>query len=758
MKKSRVFLLERFLLLMISAPFAQATESPQAADNAVELTAIDVVTESSQKSDLLNASSSSAILTEKDLFSSHVFNVNEALRKVPGVYVRDEEGFGIRPNISFRGLNPFRSTKVLFLEDGLLLNFAPYGDNDIYYHPPIERYEGIEVFKGAELNLYGPQTINGAVNYLTPTPPAKPGGYVSFTGGNRDYLTGHVRYGGTVEKTGSLDAVGGIIDYLHKEGSGARDNTFVKLDDANLKGVIDFNAKNSLTLRGDYYQENSQSTFGITEAELRNFGYRYNPFRNDEFITERFSTSATHELRFNEDSKLSTSFYWSNFNRDFWRQLNQQPTDNQCGNAFREARLNGQAIDVDSCNFTRGRLRQYEAWGVEPRLHAKHDLFGVDSELDAGVRLHFESSERSTLDGNTSTARNGVAIENNNRFADAFSGFVQNRFILGDWTVTPGVRVESISYERENLPFEGNPALGIAGNTLRTVGKNDFNEVLPSFALTYQPISNTQLFFNMHRGFAPPRVEDSIFADGQSVEIGPEKSWNFELGVRSTPFAGIKTDLTYFHNDFEALTVLGTVGGNDSPVAQGEALFEGLEFSNRIDLADVFGWIHNPYLQIAYTWVPTAETLSPFKCLPQSDGTISPRCPNGNVLGSQAGNRSPYAPEHLLNAALGYSHPSGVDAHFEAVLTDEQFGDFFNLQSGADHPNGPNSIEARSGQFGKLEDYIVVNFSGTYKVHRGLNLYVSIKNMLDNQYIVDRVRGILTGSPRLVQTGFKYEF
>lgn len=33
-----------------------------------------------------------------------------------------------------------------------------------------------------------------------------------------------------------------------------------------------------------------------------------------------------------------------------------------------------------------------------------------------------------------------------------------------------------------------------------------------------------------------------------------------------------------------------------------------------------------------------------------------------------------------------------------------------------------------------------------------------MKNLLDNTYIVDRVRGIQPGMPRLVQAGFKYEF
>jgi len=732
-----------------------------AQDNStIELPAMEVT--SSAESNILNSSSSSAILSEKELFQSHVATVNEALRKVPGIYVRDEEGFGIRPNIGFRGMNPFRSTKVLFLEDGLLLNFAPYGDNDIYYHPPVERYENIEVMKGAELTQYGPQTISGAVNYITPNPPAKPGGFASFTGGNRDFLSGHVRYGGTVDTSkdshGAVDRVGGVMDYVHKEGEGSRDNTFVKLDDVNLKGVIDINAKNSLILRGDYYQENSQSTFGITEAELRNFGYRYNPFKNDEFSTERFATSATHEYRFNDDVTLSTNFYWSKFDRDWWRQENQQPTDTQCGTAFRDARLAGQAVNVDSCNFTRGRLRQYDTWGVEPRLHANHTLFGVPSELDAGVRMHYENQHRVTLDGNTSTARNGVTIEDNSRFADAYSGFVQNRFILGDWTVTPGVRVESVSYQRKNNPFQGNPALGVAGNTVSSSGQSDLREVLPSFAMTYQPLKQATLFFGMHRGFSPPRIEDSVYGNGQTVEISAEKSWNYEVGVRSQPVKGVKTDLTLFHNDFENLTVLGTVGGNDTPVAQGKALFQGIEFSNRIDTAEVFNWTHNPYLQVAYTWVPTAETTSAFHCLPLANGTFPASCPGGNVLGSKPGNRSPYAPEHLVTATVGYSHPSGFDAHLETVFVADQFGDFMNLQSGADYPTGANSVQARSGQFGMVKSYTVVNFASTYRVYTGLDLFVSMKNMFDNQYIVDRVRGILPGSPRLVQAGFKYEF
>jgi Fe(3+) dicitrate transport protein len=88
------------------------------------------------------------IVDRATLERSRVMTTNEALRKVAGVHVRDEEGFGLRPNIGLRGINPTRSNKVLLLEDGIPLAYAPYGDNASYYHPPIDRFERIEVMKG----------------------------------------------------------------------------------------------------------------------------------------------------------------------------------------------------------------------------------------------------------------------------------------------------------------------------------------------------------------------------------------------------------------------------------------------------------------------------------------------------------------------------------------------------------------------------------------------------------------------------------
>ena len=59
------------------------------------------------------------------------------------------------------------------LEDGILLAYAPYGDNASYYHPPVNRFERIEVLKGSSQIIFGPQTLGGLVNYITPSVPAE---------------------------------------------------------------------------------------------------------------------------------------------------------------------------------------------------------------------------------------------------------------------------------------------------------------------------------------------------------------------------------------------------------------------------------------------------------------------------------------------------------------------------------------------------------------------------------------------------------
>jgi Fe(3+) dicitrate transport protein len=194
-------------------------------------------------------------VTDDDLRRSRVLNVNDALRQVAGVFARDEEGAGMRPNIGIRGLNPVRSTKVLLLEDGIPLGFAPYGDNAAYYHPPIQRFTSVEVLKGAAQVRFGPQTIGGVVNYITPEVPDEFTARGTVAGGNLDQLMLDGQVGGRL-------LGGGVLVHVnHNQTDGNRDNQSMKFTDIFIKGAWELGADHGLTIKLSRFTEDSAVTY-----------------------------------------------------------------------------------------------------------------------------------------------------------------------------------------------------------------------------------------------------------------------------------------------------------------------------------------------------------------------------------------------------------------------------------------------------------------------------------------------------------------
>jgi Fe(3+) dicitrate transport protein len=298
------------------------------------------------------------------------------------------------------------------------------------------------------------------------------------------------------------------------------------------------------------------------------------------------------------------------------------------------------------------------------------------------------------------------------------------------------IRYEDIEYEQLNNLNDAN-------------GRVTITETIPGISFGFMPSQNVKFFAGVHEGFAPPTVADSINGDGESVDTDPEHSTNYEVGFKSQPVDGVTFDGTYFRNEFDNLIASGSVAGN-VPLAQGEALFEGAELLLRLDSDKLARTSFNLYTEVAWTWLWTAEQLTPFI-----------RVEDGLPVGGEdtTGNRQPYAPEHAVTARIGYAEKGLFDVHLEAVYVGKQFADFLNLEDGSDHPDGPNSNNARSGQFGAIDEQLIFNFGATYTYQpTKTDIFLSIKNLFDEEYIVDRTRGILPGAPQLVHVGVKQAF
>lgn len=665
---------------------------------------------------------SANVIDQRALETSHVFTVNEAIRKVPGVFARDEEGFGLRPNLGIRGLNPTRSSKVLLLEDGLPLAYAPYGDNASYYHPPVDRFERIEVLKGSGQVLFGPQTIGGVINYVTPRPTDDLGGQVSLHAGNHDYSELHAQIGDTLETTRYS------VGATRKATEGVREHMQFAVSDLNVKVVHDFPEKHSLTLRASYYDENSDVPYsGLTLAEY-SANPRANPFVNDEFKAERRAVSLTHRADLTDRLTLSTSVYYTSFDRDWWRQSSnssQRPNDASDPACASMANL------LTTCG-NEGRLRDYSTAGVEPRFAFDHELFGVQSHAEFGLRHHRETQYRIQANGDTPTARsagsgaNGGIVEDNSREVEATSVFVQNQFAFGRWAVTPGVRFESIDYWRRN-------------NLTGATGATRVTESIPGVGATYSAGERTTVFAGVHRGFAPPAVADIVTNNGGSIELDPELSWNRELGLRTTPRPGLHLEATWFEMDFENQVVAASLAGGAGATLTnaGETLHRGLELQLTLDSAELGNTERNWYLQTAYTDLDTAEYR----------GTRFSSIPGFGAV-SVSGNRLPYAPERLLTATFGVELTAGFGVEIEGVYTSSSFTDDLNTVA----------ISA-NGQRGEIASYAVWNVAVNYTVPRsGWTLFAAVKNVGDELYVADMTRGLIPGTPRLVQGGFSFRF
>ena len=278
-------------------------------------------------------------------------------------------------------------------------------------------------------------------------------------------------------------------------------------------------------------------------------------------------------------------------------------------------------------------------------------------------------------------------------------------------------------------------------------GSTDLTEVIPSLGIT-QDFGFATVFAGAHRGFSPPTTADLIDdATGDTVDLDAEESWNAELGLRARPQPGLALEATAFRNDFEQQTAVGSIAGGSTPLATGETLYQGVELVGRSEFGRLFNSAHNPFVQLAYTWLPTAEQSTALACVkPTASG-----CVGGLVSGSVAGNRLPYAPRNTATATVGYNHPVGFDVRLESVFVDDQFSDFANTQSAP--ATGGN------GQAGKIGSSTIWNAAASYKLlGPGVTFFVTGKNIFDKVYIVDRTRGILPGSPSLVQAGVQYDF
>ena len=107
------------------------------------LTPIDTITIIGRTADVADIPGSAHVMNAEALGVFNDTDILRVLRAVPGVYVQEEEGFGLRPNIGIRGSGLDRSARIALLEDGVLIAPAPYSAPSAYYFPTQRRMDSL---------------------------------------------------------------------------------------------------------------------------------------------------------------------------------------------------------------------------------------------------------------------------------------------------------------------------------------------------------------------------------------------------------------------------------------------------------------------------------------------------------------------------------------------------------------------------------------------------------------------------------------
>jgi Fe(3+) dicitrate transport protein len=674
---------------------------------------------------------------EKELERFEHIDIHRVLNEVPGVYVRGEDGYGLRPNIGLRGVSSDRSSKITLMEDGILFGPAPYSAPAAYYFPLVTRMTGIEVFKGPSAVAYGPQTVGGAINFLSRPIPEKMQGSIDLAAGSNVFGKAHGYWGTSGKNWGVLLEGVRLQTDGFKELDGGGDTGFDKnelLVKTRVNSDPSLDVQHSLEMRFMFSNETSNETYlGLTDDDFRaKSNRRYFSSNQDRMEWERYAYAATYALTM-EALQVSLTGYRHDLDRT-WRRVNgfrggppleeilANPDSGQNAVFVSVLRGDEDSVTEDQTLLIANNKRTFVSQGVQLSGSWQSDpLDWIRNELRFGVRFHHDDIERDhTQDGLRIQSRTLVpdgrprqAVTVNNGFARAWALYAQDELTLGPVLLTPALRVELIE----------------TGFGDRLTGRQDSRSdtvLLPGIGAFVQATSWLGFLAGVHRGFSP-------VSPGQAPEIQPESSINYEAGIRVVAKA-TRAELIGFFNDYSNLTGECTFSSGctegllDTQFNGGTVRVYGLEalVSQTFQLP----WDVSLSGKLAYT-LTLSEFLSSFSSENPQFGDV------------EVGDELAYLPNHQGSLILGLGKGPvevNVALRYVSEMRDQA---------------GQGSIPENE----RVEPNLITDLAITVAASPSDFLYVNLNNAFNETYIASRRPfGARPGQPLQLLLGYKHRF
>jgi len=743
-KLSLAIAIQLALLSQVSAADKVSTaNSPAGKDGSVQ--ANDAYIEKMQiigQSQGLSKQTGSATLIDELALEQFKFDdINRVLYSVPGVNIREEDGYGLRPNIGFRGTTPERSKKINIMEDGVLIGPAPYSAASAYYFPVTSKMTAIEVFKGPSGIKYGPNTVAGSLNMVTRAVPQSSEGLVDISGGSHGFAKAHAHYGDTIGDVGFL------LEGVHMRADGFKvldgggDTGFEK-NDIMAKLRYDLAGKSfnqTFELKLAYADENSNETYlGLSDADFAaNPNRRYAASQLDHMQWSHSQVQFNHFIS-GDNIDVITRVYRNDFDRA-WNKINgftpfddtyeslQQilanPDESDNTRTFYSILTGAQDSITEAQQIILGNNdRTYYSQGIQSDIDLQLELFGLKHQLATGVRFHQDQIERNhTLNtylmrqGNLVSDGKGTKVSTTDREkTDALSVYLQDTISINALDLTLGVRGEFIDAHYQNRA---------AGQALDYLNKST-RIWLPSFSAFYTLSDNAGLLFGVHEGFLPTSPK-------QDPSIDVESSINYELGGRYND-GDFNLEVIGFFNDIsnlkEGCQFSSCGSDDDTEFNGGEVDVFGVELTSgySITLTDDLSLP----LSLSYTY-----THSEFKTSFDSEFDMW-----GNVT---AGDELPYLAKDQLAINIGL-----VSNQWDVNMIVRYIGEMKEA-SGEGVALSGSSTDALT----------VVDMSASYNFDQYGLIYLKADNLLDSQKIVSRrPYGARPSKAQQFQIGYQYRF
>lgn len=639
--------------------------------------------------------------TEVDLGEQPAFvdtNLRQMFSRLPGLLVSDQR-IPSHYNVNYRGLgDPHESEFVAFFMDTVPLAGDLFGYPTIYFLPPAQRIERIELTRGGSGLLYGPQ-IGPSVNFVMRGADAR---------AERRLLTeqslGTDGFYSTYNEARWGNGEFGVMAALdRRQSDGARTNEDFEINSGYLG--LDYAGldRTRIGLDLNVYQSDSGEAGRLTSAEFARTPNTTNtPFNRVKI--DRVVAALRWDQQVQDDATFNGRLYYTYLDR-FSR---------------RSAPIRGGANPPATTALDR---QEYTTYGADGRYSL---AWGADHALTLGTTLYRSENPRTrhVSDEIQSDAMRPEDLRfQQDRDMEYAALFLENIFRVGDLSLVPALRYERITYDL----FEPVKDPSVQRDAI-DLDRTD-SELLFGLGSLYQVNPRTEIYTNISESYRPQRFDDLANPNSElAEENGPSvsRAMNYEMGVRSRLLPGLLVDVSLFRVDFE--DKIEQIQLNQTDVVRvntGDSRHQGLEFSAEYQL------LGDGEAGRGLTLFMNGSLL---------DAEIV-----RSVNASLVGNTPAFAPDYLIRSGFIYD-ANRLNLALTATFVSDQFWQDSNAARGS----GEAQIDA------EIPAYEVVDLSAEYALTPRWSLLGGVNNLLGNDYY-SRVRadGIDPAADRTAYAGVR---